>query len=70
MFVETSPRRERDLAMGMEVMLRDVLCGFMDVYMTESHYSLGMVTRTWSTLYLQRRFLIYTVLLRAYRGNV
>jgi hypothetical protein len=24
MFVETSPRRERDLAMGMEVMLREV----------------------------------------------
>ncbi len=24
MFVETSPRRERDFAMGMEVMLRDV----------------------------------------------
>ncbi len=23
MFVETSPRRERDLAMGMEVMLRE-----------------------------------------------
>ncbi len=27
MFVETSPRRERDLAMGMEVMLRDGLFG-------------------------------------------
>ena len=31
---------------------------YMVVYMTVSHYSLGMVTRTWSTLYLQRQFLI------------
>ncbi len=46
------------------------LCGFMDWYMTESHYSLGMVTRTWSTLYLQRRFLIYTILHCAYSCNV
>jgi len=46
------------------------MCGFMDVYMTESHYSLGMVTRTWSTLYLQRQFLIYTILHCAYSGNV
>jgi hypothetical protein len=23
-----------------------MMCGFTDVYMTESHYSLGMVTRT------------------------
>jgi hypothetical protein len=47
-----------------------VLCGFMVVYMTESHYSLGKVTRTWSTLYLQRRFLIYTILHCAYSGKV
>ena len=32
--------------------------GGIVVYMTGSHYSLGMVTRTWSTLYLQRQFLI------------
>ncbi len=40
------------------------------IYMTESHYSLGMVTRTWSTLYLQRQFLIYTILHCTYSGNV
>ncbi len=32
--------------------------------------SLGMVTRTWSTLYLQRQFLIYTILHCGYSGNV
>ena len=47
-----------------------ILCGFKDVYMTESHYSLGMVTRSWSTLYLQWQFLIYTILHCAYSGNV
>ncbi len=46
------------------------VCGFMVWYMTESHYSLGMVTRTWSTLYLQRQFLIYTILRCTYSGNV
>jgi hypothetical protein len=35
-----------------------------------THYSLGMVTRTWSTLYLQRQYLIYTILYCAYSGNV
>jgi hypothetical protein len=49
---------------------QNLLCGFNDVYMTESHYSLGMVTGTWSTLYLQRQFLIYTILHCAYSGNV
>ncbi len=49
---------------------RGKLCGFIDGYMTESHYSLGMVTRFCSTLYLQWQYLIYTILLCTYRGNV
>ncbi len=32
--------------------------------------SLGMVTRTWSTLYSQWQYLIYSMLRCAYNGNV
>ena len=41
------------------------------LYVVLSHWvHLVMVTRTWSTLYLQRQFLIYTILHCAYSGNV
>jgi len=35
-----------------------VLCGFKDIWRYITLCSLGMVARTWSTLYLQRQFLI------------
>jgi hypothetical protein len=46
------------------------LCGFKDIFGISSLCSLGMVTRTWSTLYLQRQFLIYAILHCGHSGNV
>ncbi len=62
--------RRQHFALSSTESYLSTLCGFMVVYMTESHYSLGMVTRTWSTLYSQWQFLIYTILHCAYSGNV
>ena len=42
--------------------LKILLCGFKYMLRYITLCSLGMVTRTWSTLYLQRQFLIYTIL--------
>ncbi len=59
--------------LGTCIPARVAMCGFMAVYDYIgyiSHYSLGMVTRTSLTLYLQRRYLIYTILHCAYSGNV
>ena len=46
------------------------VCGFKDIWWYITHYSLGMITRTWSTLYLQRQFLIYAILHCGHSGKV
>jgi hypothetical protein len=50
--------------------MKNKLCGFKDICGYITLCSLGMVTRFWSTLYLQWQYLIYAILHCAYSGDV
>ena len=53
-----------------KTLIPTILCGFKDICVYITHYSLDMITRSCSTLYSQWQYLIYTIPRCAYSGNV